>query len=72
MDNYVGNKFVQQSSPYRYDCHVPLFFYGWKISKTEIFEPVTINNIAPTIANFLNISYPSQSNGNPINGLIGK
>ncbi len=70
--NSLDNDFVNQSSPYSYDSHVPLIFYGWKIIKTEILDPVPINDIAPTIVHFLGISYPSNSNGRPIGGLIGK
>lgn len=63
---------IKQSSPYRYDSHVPLVFYGWKIEKTEILEAVHMNDIAPTLSNFLNISYPSGASGKPIKGLVKK
>jgi len=63
-------KDIKQSSPYRYDSHVPLIFYGWEIKHKEILEPVKINDIAPTLSMFLNLSYPSGATGKPINGLL--
>lgn len=61
---------TEQSSPYRYDSHVPLVFYGWKIIPKEILVPVQINDIAPTLSEFLNISYPSGASGKPIKELL--
>lgn len=68
--NHKKIEATEQSSPYRYDSHVPLVFYGWKIIPKELLEPVMINDLAPTLGNFLNISYPSGASGKPINGLI--
>jgi hypothetical protein len=50
-------------SPYSYDTHVPLVWYGWKISKGTIHHPVTLLDIAPTISNIINISAPSGATG---------
>jgi len=70
--NSMGHDFVNQSSPYRYDSHVPLIFYGWKIAKTEISDPIPMNNLAPTIVKFLDISYPTGANGKAIGGILVK
>ncbi len=61
--------YFKQSSPYRYDIHVPIIWYGWKIGSKEILTPVHISDIAPTISNLLNISYPTGATGTPIQGL---
>jgi len=53
-------------APYSYDTHVPLIFYGWKIPKGSSSDPVTITDIAPTIAELLNIEFPSGNTGKPI------
>ena len=53
-------------SPYPYDTHVPLLFYGKGIKKGETFEKTTIPDIAPTIAALLGISFPSGTTGQPI------
>ena len=70
VKRYKSENDIKQSSPYRYDSHVPLIFYGWKIKHQEILEPVQINDIAPTLSDFLKISYPSGASGKPIKGLI--
>jgi predicted AlkP superfamily pyrophosphatase or phosphodiesterase len=53
-------------APYIYDAHVPLIFYGGSISNgsTDIEEPIT--NIAPTVADIINVSYPDGCTGHPI------
>lgn len=51
---------------YNYDTHVPALFFGWKIPKGESSVPYAISDIAPTIANLLNILEPSGNIGNPI------
>lgn len=53
-------------SPYKYDTHVPILFYGWKIPSGETHAPHTITEIAPTICSFLNMNYPSGCYSNPI------
>ncbi len=58
------------SSAYRYDAHVPLIWYGWKIPRLVLTEPVDMTAVAPTIAFMMNISYPSGASGQPIQGLI--
>ncbi len=40
-------------SPYSYDTHIPLIFYGWKIPHKEFQDKVYIVDIAPTIASLL-------------------
>ncbi|MFN8258600.1 MAG: alkaline phosphatase family protein [Bacteroidales bacterium] len=62
--------YLYHGSPYRYDAHVPLFFYGWNLKKDEITEAVPINNVAPTIARILGIAFPSGANGNPVKEII--
>lgn len=53
-------------SVYNYDTHVPALFFGWKVPKGESSIPYSISDIAPTIANLLNILEPSGNIGNPI------
>lgn len=67
---YFSENSVKHSSPYRYDSHVPLIFYGWKIKHTEIQKPVYMNDIAVTLSDFLKITYPSSATGKLIEGLV--
>lgn len=57
-------------SPYHYDTHVPLLWYGHQIPKGETTKKVVIPDIAATLAVLLNINAPSACTGNPIKDLI--
>ena len=50
-------------SPYDYDTHVPLIWYGWKIPVGSSNEYTDITDIAPTISMLLNIPVPVESKG---------
>jgi predicted AlkP superfamily pyrophosphatase or phosphodiesterase len=54
---------------YRYDTHVPLLFYGWKVNVGESTQRTNISDISPTVADFLNILEPNGSVGNVIQGV---
>jgi len=66
-----GNATTHNSS-YSYDTHVPLIWYGWKVKRASIFEPVDMVDIAPTISYFLNIASPNATVGKPIIGLVSQ
>ena len=55
---------VDHNTPYTYDTHVPLIWYGWKIPRKTIYEKAFITDIAPTLSFILNISFPNGSSGN--------
>ena len=57
-------------SPYSYDTHVPLLFYGWNIKQGSSTEQVYITDIAPTLAMMLNIQFPNGCTGKPISFLV--
>ncbi len=57
-------------SPYVYDTHVPLLFYGKGILKGSTIERTEITDIAPTIAALLGIAFPSGTSGNPIEEVL--
>lgn len=61
-----GNKGTTHGSSWNYDTHVPLIFYGHQVKKGETTERTNITDIAPTIANYLNILAPNGSIGNII------
>lgn len=58
------------NSAYPYDTHVPLIWYGWKISRSSLPRPVSMTDIAPTLSYFLDISWPTASSGKTILELI--
>lgn len=63
------HKGTSHGSPYHYDTHVPLIFFGWKIKKGNTDEKINITDIAPTISSMIDISNPSGCTGVPIKSL---
>lgn len=51
------------ATPYSYDNHVPLIFYGPGIRSGQHYEAVTINDVAPTLAAILGVETPSGASG---------
>jgi len=50
---------TSHGTPYTYDTHAPLLFYGWGIKKGESHEKKLITQIAPTLAQKLKITFPN-------------
>lgn len=65
-DKYFKEGGTTHGSSYAYDTHVPLLWYGWHIRQGETFEPVSITDIAPTLAAFLRIMEPNGTTGKVI------
>lgn len=53
-------------TPYIYDTHVPLMFYGKGIRKGSTVGRTEITDVAPTISALLGIAFPGGSTGAPI------
>ncbi len=56
-------KGTTHGSPYTYDTHIPMIFYGWRVPAQTVTEKVYIVDIAPTIASLLRISEPNACIG---------
>ena len=59
-------------SPYSYDTHVPLLFYGWHVPKGASYKNVTITDIAPTLAAMLKITEPNGTTGKVLTQLFSR
>jgi predicted AlkP superfamily pyrophosphatase or phosphodiesterase len=59
-------------SPYTYDTHVPLIFYGLNIKKGESFDRKDITQIAPTLSQLLKITYPNSTEANLLQEVLIK
>jgi predicted AlkP superfamily pyrophosphatase or phosphodiesterase len=57
-------------SPYSYDTHVPLLFYGWNIKQGSSTEQIYITDVSATLAMMLNIQFPNGCTGKPISFLV--
>jgi predicted AlkP superfamily pyrophosphatase or phosphodiesterase len=71
-DQYFKTGGTTHGSPYPYDTHVPLVWYGWGIRPGELFERVDITDIAPTLAAMLRIMEPNGNTGRVIKELFPK
>lgn len=53
-------------SPYRYDTHVPLLYYGAGIQAGKTYRAYDIIDIVPTLSVLLNIPFPDGMSGQPM------
>jgi predicted AlkP superfamily pyrophosphatase or phosphodiesterase len=65
-DKPSAHKGTSHGSAFNYDTHVPLIWYGAGIKKQEIFRPIEIIDIAPTLVHMLNLQRTGAMTGNPI------
>ncbi|MGK7371440.1 MAG: alkaline phosphatase PafA [Candidatus Halalkalibacterium sp. M3_1C_030] len=54
---------TSHGSPYTYDTHVPMLFYGWGITKGVTYNKTLVTQLAPTISGLLQIPLPSGTEG---------
>ena len=64
-DNVTGH-----NSPYEYDSHVPLIWYGWTASRASVTRSVSIRDIAGTLSVLCKVPLPNASNGSPLHELF--
>jgi predicted AlkP superfamily pyrophosphatase or phosphodiesterase len=55
---------------YNYDTHVPMLFYGWRISPGSSVKYQSITDIVPTLSMLLNIALPDGATGQPVEDLF--
>ena len=54
---------TSHGTPFNYDSHVPLIFYGWRIKPGIYTRETGISDVAPTLAYILSIETPSGNVG---------
>ncbi len=59
---YVSN----HNSPYEYDSHVPLIWYGWSVNRSTVTRQVNMTDIAATLSSLCKVPYPNACTGNPL------
>ena len=57
--------------PWRYDTFVPVIFAGAQLKARTVSRPVTLHDVAPTLANYLGVKLPSGSISNPLAEIVG-
>lgn len=63
---------TSHGTPYSYDTHVPLIFYGWNIKKGESHDRKEISQIAPTLAQKLKITFPNGTEAKVLTEVLDK
>ena len=63
---------TSHGTPYSYDTHVPLIFYGWNIKKGESHDRKEITQIAPTLAQKLKIAFPNGTEAKVLTEILDK
>lgn len=66
IDYYSSPTGTTHGSPYPYDTHVPILFYGAGISKGFSVRKIHTVDIAPTLSMMLHISFPNGTTGEPL------
>lgn len=61
-DDYV----TTHNSPYEYDTHVPLIWYGWSSNRATVTRQVNLTDIAATLSSLLKVPYPNACSGEPM------
>ncbi|MFI3322787.1 MAG: alkaline phosphatase family protein [Rikenellaceae bacterium] len=57
-------------SPYEYDTHIPLIFFGKNIDNKIIDRDVDLMDVAPTICDMIGIAHPNATEGKSINEIF--
>jgi predicted AlkP superfamily pyrophosphatase or phosphodiesterase len=57
-------------SPYSYDTHVPVLFYGAGFKPGRYAEKFSITDVAPTLSAALRLSPPSGNTGKPLTKIL--
>ena len=61
-----GNHVTHHNSPYEYDSHVPLIWYGWSINRSTVPRKVNMTDIAVTLSTICKVPFPNASVGEPM------
>ena len=65
-----GSTGTTHGSPFQYDTHIPLLWYGWGIKKGNSNKMVYMTDIAPTVAALLRIQAPNGNVGNVLDDAL--
>lgn len=66
----MSPKGTTHGSPYSYDTHVPILFYGAGIKRGSSSQYHSIIDIAPTLSVLLKVKFPSGCTGMPIQEIL--
>jgi predicted AlkP superfamily pyrophosphatase or phosphodiesterase len=61
---------TNHNSPFEYDSHVPLIWYGWTINRAAVTRKVNMTDIAATLSSLCRIPAPNACTGEPMTELF--
>lgn len=61
-----GDFITNHNSPYEYDSHVPLIWYGWTVNRATVTRKVNMTDIAATLSSLCKVPYPNACNSEPL------
>lgn len=65
-----GDFVTNHNSPYEYDSHVPLIWYGWTVNRATVTRHVNMTDIAATLSTLCKVPYPNACTGEPMFELL--
>jgi hypothetical protein len=61
---------TNHNSPYEYDTHVPLIWYGWAVNRALVTRKVNLTDIAATLSSICRVPFPNACTGEPLGELM--
>lgn len=65
-----GDQVTNHNSPYEYDSHVPLIWYGWTVNRATVTRKVNITDIAATLSSLCRVPFPNACTGESMTELF--
>jgi len=65
-----GKYVTNHNSPYEYDSHVPLIWYGWTVNRASVTRTVNMNEVAATLSSLCKVQVPNACVGEPMTELF--
>lgn len=61
-----GDQVTNHNSPYEYDSHVPLIWYGWSVNRASVTRKINMTDIAATLSSLCKVPFPNACTGEPL------
>lgn len=65
-----GDHITNHNSPYEYDSHVPLIWYGWTVNRATVTRRVNMTDVAATLSSLCRVPSPNACTGEPMTELF--
>jgi predicted AlkP superfamily pyrophosphatase or phosphodiesterase len=72
IDEPKAHTGTSHGSAFNYDTHVPLLWYGANIPSQNVYRPIQIVDIAPTLIHLMNLQRTGAMTGTPILEILQK